>query len=89
MTKSNWGIKTAQLVRETPKPGVNNSVIRVRSIETLDNNCFVEVRNWYNRRGQTGYPNMGKGIWIPVDSTGEVVEGLLEGIACFAKGVIG
>ena len=80
MSRGNWGIQEAHTIREVSKNG-SNSVVRIRTIKTLDGQLFIDVRNWYNRRGEVGYPNMGKGIWIPADNASEAVEGVLEAIS--------
>lgn len=71
-TNGNWGIKVAKVVQEISKPNSENSVVRVRLIETNDDQEFVDIRNWYNKQDETDYPNMGKGIWLP--ATKEVLQ---------------
>jgi len=63
----NWGIKSAKVKSEHVKPNTEKSIVRVRTIETNDDQEFVDIRNWYNKGDEDDYPNMGKGIWIDKD----------------------
>lgn len=65
--KGNWGVKSANVVMEQEKANNESSIVRVRIIETLDDQKFVDIRNWYNKQGEVGCPNMGKGIWLEMD----------------------
>ncbi len=62
-----WGIKKATVIAEYQKANSDKSILRVRTIETHDQQKFVDVRNWFNREGEDDFPNQGKGIWIPYD----------------------
>ena len=63
----NWGVADARVIQEVEKPNAPNSIVRVRVMWTADGKRFVDIRNWFNNQGQEGFPNMGKGIWIPMD----------------------
>jgi len=67
--KGSWGIKKAKVIAEYEKPNAENSIVRVRTIETLDGEQFVDIRNWYNKQGEDDFPNQGKGIWVPRDTS--------------------
>ena len=86
MNRANWGIRSAQTIKEVEKPDSTGSIIRVRVIETRDNKRFIDIRNWYNRNGDTDFPNMGKGLWIPVESSSDIAEGLLAAISVAMEG---
>ncbi len=91
----NWGIKRAVVLTEIEKPNTANSIVRVRYIETNDDQTFVDIRNWYNKQGEDDFPNQGKGIWLPADTgvlkevmytLDELADEIDEGIEIKAKG---
>lgn len=76
----NWGIKNAEVVMEQEKAWASNGIVRVRIIETKDGKKYVDIRNWYNKQGEDGCPNMGKGIWLELelDMLNAVISGLRD-----------
>jgi len=77
----NWGIEDARVLTERDKPNAESSIVRTRVIWTRDGQKFLDIRHWYNNNGDEGYPNQGKGAWLPMDK--EVLLGVREAIdAC-------
>ena len=67
MNNGNWGVRSRTVVSTIEKPN-SNGCIRVAVIETKDDMKFVDIRNWYDKAGEEGYNNPGKGIWLPMDA---------------------